>query len=156
MNLLRILFILASALICALPLHAQGQAENETVAGSSTSQPDIKNSTPIKTYEPEEFSRLVKQQVSCEKGTQLSNYAPDSGFFLDGVSYSLDGFAKEMVRRHSEKPFQCIEIAATCRSTMLVARLTMAVKSIDIQQINLRADEIIFSDKNAKLPECPK
>jgi hypothetical protein len=144
------------ALLFALPSHARDQAGSESSVGTSISQSDIEKATAIRTYEPEEFARLAKQQQSCEKSTLLTTYAPDIGFVLDGVSYALDGFAKELVRRHGEKPFQCIEIASTCRSTMLVARLMMAIKSIDVKQINLHADEEIFSDKNAKLPECPK
>jgi hypothetical protein len=144
------------ALPCALPLQARDQVEGKTAAGSSISKSDIADATVIKTYEPEEFARLARQQHTCEAGTLLTSYAPNTEFVLDGVSYSPESFGKELVRRHGEEAFDCIEIAAACRSTMLVARLMMAVKSIDIEQINLHADERIFSDKNAKLPECPK
>ena len=124
-----------------MPLHARDQAVNEGAAESSISQSDIDGATAIKTYDPDEFAKLLRQRRSCEKGTLLSSYSAKSGFALDGVNYSLESFAKEIIRRHGEEDFHCLEIAADCRSTMLVARLTMAIKSIDIRQINMRADE---------------
>ena len=71
----------------------------------------------------------------CKKGTIHATSVEDK-IFLDDVSFTLDAFSAELLRRYKTKAFYCVEIVGPGGDSKTVSSLLRKLKGSEITSIN--------------------
>ena len=119
-----LLAVFSSVSFCG---QVHSQSHDLTVSGTTISDKDLRNATPVATVTPQEL--IAAAASHCAKGT-VHVKTDGSNFFLNAETLSFDRLSEALIRLSKKESDYCLEIIGPGADSKKLAKLSRELTDV--------------------------